>query len=134
MEAFHKLLRTEYLRAVSAVALVSFPLSEYEASALLYFIDQSARHSHQSHRMFSGATALHVAVAPFHQLIHHKEVSTTRYASFIALAAFLTFGLGTAVSFAGEPAPAEQKEKKGMSSSKADDVKKKDEKKDMGGK
>jgi hypothetical protein len=63
----------------------------------------------------------------------------TRYASFIALAAFLTFGLGTAMSFAGEPAPAEQKEqkhKKAMSGSKADDEKKKDEKekKDMGGK
>ena len=59
----------------------------------------------------------------------------TRYASFIALAAFLTFGLGTAVSFAGEPAPAEQKDKKDMSGSKADDdQKKKDEKKDMGGK
>jgi hypothetical protein len=63
----------------------------------------------------------------------------TRYASFIALAAFLTFGLGTAISFAGEPVPAEQKEqkdKKDMSGSKADDEKKKDEKekKDMGGK
>jgi hypothetical protein len=64
----------------------------------------------------------------------------TRYASFIALAAFLTFGLGTAVSFAGEPVPAEQKEqkdKKDMSGSKADDdQKKKDqkEKKDMDGK
>lgn len=63
----------------------------------------------------------------------------TRYASFIALAAFLTFGIGTAMSFAGEPTPAEQKEqkdKKDMSSSKADDDKKKDdkEKKDMGGK
>lgn len=59
----------------------------------------------------------------------------TRYASFIALAAFLTFGVGTAVSFAGEPPPAEQKEKKGMTSGKADDdQKKKDEKKDMGGK
>ena len=58
----------------------------------------------------------------------------TRYASFIALAAFLTFGLGTAVSFAGEPVPAEQKDKKDMSGSKADDEKKKDEKKDMGGK
>lgn len=57
-----------------------------------------------------------------------------RSARFIALAAFLTFGLGTAVSFAGEPAPAEQKDKKDMSSSKADDdSKKKDEKKDMGG-
>ncbi|MEP6935144.1 MAG: hypothetical protein ABI988_14610 [Nitrospirota bacterium] len=62
----------------------------------------------------------------------------TRYASFIALAAFLTFGLGTALSFAGEPAPAEQKEKKekkDINSPKADDdSKKKDEKKDMGGK
>jgi hypothetical protein len=58
----------------------------------------------------------------------------TRYASFIALAAFLTFGLGTAVSFAAEPVPAEQKDKKDMSGSKADDDKKKDEKKDMGGK
>ena len=61
----------------------------------------------------------------------------TRYASFIALAAFLTFGLGTAVSFAGEPVPAEQKEKKDLTSGKADDdQKKKDEekKKDMGGK
>ena len=58
----------------------------------------------------------------------------TRYASFLALAAFLTFGVGTAITFAGEPAPAEQKEKKDMTSSKADDDKKKDEKKDMGGK
>jgi len=58
------------------------------------------------------------------------EVSTTRYASFIALAAFLTFGVGTAVSFAAEPAPAEQKEKKDMTSGKAED----DKKKDMGGK
>jgi hypothetical protein len=38
------------------------------------------------------------------------------------------------VSFAGEPAPAEQKEKKGMTSGKAGDEKNKDEKKDMGGK
>ena len=58
----------------------------------------------------------------------------TRYASLIALAAFLTFGVGTAVSFAGEPSPAEQMEKKGMTSGKAEDAKKKDEKKDMGGK
>jgi hypothetical protein len=62
------------------------------------------------------------------------EVPMTRYASFIALAAFLTFGIGTVVSFAGEPAPAEQKEKKDMTNGKADDEKKKDEKKDMGGK
>lgn len=59
----------------------------------------------------------------------------TRYAQFIALAAFLTFGLGATLSFASEPAPAEQKEKKDMSGSKADDdSKKKDERKDMGGK
>ena len=56
----------------------------------------------------------------------------TRFASFIALAAFLTFGLGTAVSFASEPAPVEQKDKKDMSGSKADDSKEKDEKKEMG--
>lgn len=73
-------------------------------------------------------------MAPFHQLTNPKEDSMTRYASFIALAAFLTFGLGTAASFAGEPVPAEQKDKKDMSGSKADDEKKKDEKKDMGGK
>ncbi|HSA62187.1 MAG TPA: hypothetical protein VLE03_08100 [Nitrospiraceae bacterium] len=58
----------------------------------------------------------------------------TRYAGFIALAAFLTFGLGTAASFAGEPAPAEQKEKKDANGPKADDDKKKDDKKEMGGK
>ena len=59
----------------------------------------------------------------------------TRYASFIALAAFLTFGFGATASFANEPAPAEQKDKKDMSGSKTDDdSKKKDEKKDMGGK
>lgn len=58
----------------------------------------------------------------------------TRYAQFVALAAFLTFGLGTAVTFAGEPAPTEQKDKKDLSGPKADDdSKKKDEKKDMGG-
>jgi hypothetical protein len=85
--------------------------------------------------VFSGAIASRVAVAQFHQLTNPKEVPMTRYASFIALAAFLTFGLGTAVSFAGEPAPAEQKEKKDITSGKADDdQKKKDEKKDMGGK
>ena len=56
----------------------------------------------------------------------------TRFAGFIALAAFLTFGLGTAVSFANEPAPVEQKDKKDMSGPKADDGKKKEEKKEMG--
>lgn len=58
-----------------------------------------------------------------------------RYAQFIALAAFLTFGAGTTLSLANEPAPTEQKEKKDMGGSKADDdSKKKDEKKDMSGK
>lgn len=57
----------------------------------------------------------------------------TRFASVIALTAFLTFGLGTAISFAGDPAPAEQKDKKDMTGPKADDEKK-NEKKDMGGK
>ncbi len=56
-----------------------------------------------------------------------------RFASLIALAAFLTFGIGTAVSFAGDPAPTEQKDKKDMTGPKAGDEKK-DEKKDMGGK
>ncbi len=56
-----------------------------------------------------------------------------RYARFLALAAFLTFGLGTAVSFAAEPAPAEQKDRKEMNGGKVNEDKK-DEKKDMGGK
>jgi len=58
----------------------------------------------------------------------------TRYVSLIALAAFLTFGLGISASYAGEPTPTEQKDKKDISGGKADDdSKKKDEKKDMGG-
>jgi len=52
-----------------------------------------------------------------------------RFASLLALTAFLTFGIGTALSFAGDPAPAEQKDKKDVTGQKADD-----EKKDMGGK
>ena len=59
----------------------------------------------------------------------------TRFAHIIVLAAFLTVGLGAAVSFAGEPTPAEQKEKKDANTGKAeDDGKNKDEKKGMGGK
>jgi len=58
----------------------------------------------------------------------------TRYASFVAVAALLTFGLGHTMSYAGEPAPSEQKDKKDMNGSKADEDKKKDEKKEMGGK
>jgi len=53
----------------------------------------------------------------------------------VVLAAFLAVGFGAPVTFASEPAPAEQKEKKkDMTSGKAEDEKKKDEKKDMGGK
>jgi len=55
------------------------------------------------------------------------------FASLLALTAFLTFGIGTAISFAGDPAPAEQKDKKDATGQKADDEKK-SEKKDMGGK
>jgi len=57
-----------------------------------------------------------------------------RYACFIALAAFLSFGFGSALAYAGEPTPAEQKEKSDMKSPKAEEEKKKDEKKEMGGK
>jgi len=77
-------------------------------------------------------------MAPFHQLTNRMEVPKTSYASFITLAAFLTFGVGTAVYFDGEPIPAEQKDKdkdkKDMGGPKADDGKKKDEKKGMSGK
>lgn len=58
----------------------------------------------------------------------------TRVAHMIVLAAFLAVGFGVPMTFANEPAPAEQKGKKDTSSSKADEDKKKDEKKDMGGK
>jgi hypothetical protein len=57
----------------------------------------------------------------------------TRFASLIALAAFLTFGIGTAISSAGDPAPVEKKDKKDMTGPKLGDEKK-SEKKDMGGK
>lgn len=58
----------------------------------------------------------------------------TRFAHMVILAAFLTAGFAVPISFAGEPVPAEQKEKKDTTSGKADEDKKKDEKKDMGGK
>ena len=57
----------------------------------------------------------------------------TRFLHMVVLAAFLTVGFGVPMTFASEPAPAEQKEKKDMTSGKADD-KKKDEKKNMDGK
>lgn len=61
----------------------------------------------------------------------------TRFAQMLVLAAFLTVGLGVTTTFAAEPAPAEQKDlkdKKDTSGGKADDEKKKDEKKDTSGK
>ena len=58
-----------------------------------------------------------------------------RFAHILVLAAFLAVGVGASMTFAGEPAPAEQKEKKDTKSGKAeDDSKNKDEKKGMGGK
>ncbi|HLZ33129.1 MAG TPA: hypothetical protein VKP13_03875 [Nitrospira sp.] len=56
-----------------------------------------------------------------------------RFVQMCVLAAFLAVGFGPPVSFAGEPTPAEQKEKKDNHGGKADE-KKKDELKDMGGK
>ena len=58
----------------------------------------------------------------------------TRFAHLIVLAAFLAVGIGAPLSFANEPATAEQKEKKDTSGSKTEDESKKNEKKDMGGK
>lgn len=58
-----------------------------------------------------------------------------RFAHMIVLAAFLAVGFGASMSFANEPTPAEQKDKKDTSGGKAeDDSKKKDEKKGMDGK
>jgi len=58
-----------------------------------------------------------------------------RFAHMIILAAFLAVGFAAPMSFAAEPTPAEQKEKKDVSGGKADDgSKKKDEKKGMDGK
>jgi len=57
-----------------------------------------------------------------------------RFAHIIVLVAFLAVGIGAPVSFASEPAPTEQKDKKDTNSGKAEDDSKKDEKKSMGGK
>ena len=58
-----------------------------------------------------------------------------RFAHIIVLTAFFAVGLGAPMSFAAEPTPAEQKDKKDMNGGKAeDDSKKKDEKKGMDGK
>lgn len=58
-----------------------------------------------------------------------------RFASVIVLATFLTVAFVAPISFANEPTPTEQKEKKDVNSGKADEgSQKKDEKKDMSGK
>ena len=56
----------------------------------------------------------------------------TRFAHMIVLAAFLTVGFGVPMAFSNEPAPTDQKGKKETTSTKADEDKKKDEKKEMG--
>ena len=57
----------------------------------------------------------------------------TRFAHVFVLATFLSAGFGIPMTFAAEPAPAEQKDKKDQAGSKADEQKK-DEKKDATGK
>ena len=44
-----------------------------------------------------------------------------RFAHIIVLTAFFAVGLGTPMSFATEPTPAEQKDKKDMNGGKAED-------------
>lgn len=57
----------------------------------------------------------------------------TRYIHMATLAAFLTIGFGIPMTFAGDPIPSEQKDKKDMTGPKVDGESK--EKKDsMGGK
>jgi hypothetical protein len=58
----------------------------------------------------------------------------TRFISMFALAAFLSVGFGAAMTFATEPAPTEQKEKKDVNGGKADEEKKKDDKQGVSGK
>lgn len=69
-----------------------------------------------------------------HYLFNQGGFAMIRFASMIILATFLTVAFGAPTSFANEPTPTEQKEKKDVSGGKADEGKKKDEKKDMGGK
>lgn len=52
----------------------------------------------------------------------------------MALVAFLSFGTMSALSFAGDPPPVEQKEKKDTAGPKVAGEDKKEEKKDKGGK
>jgi len=56
-----------------------------------------------------------------------------RFIHMVVLSAFLSLGFGVPMTLAGEPTPAEQKDKKDMTGGKAEEEKK-GEKKDMGGK
>lgn len=59
-----------------------------------------------------------------------------RFAHIVVLAAFLALGVAAPLSFAAEPTPAEQKDKKDTNNGKAEDDSKheKNEKKDVSGK
>jgi len=57
-----------------------------------------------------------------------------RLSGLMALVAFLSFGTLSTLTFANEPAPAEQKDKKDTSAPKLSGDEKKDEKKDQSGK
>lgn len=56
-----------------------------------------------------------------------------RLSGLMALVAFLSFGTMSTLSFANEPAPAEQKDKKDTTGPKLSGDEKKEEKKDKGG-
>jgi len=56
-----------------------------------------------------------------------------RLSGLMALVALLTFGATSTLSFAGDPTPAEQKDKKDTAGPKLSGDEKKDEKKDKGG-
>jgi len=61
------------------------------------------------------------------------EVLMKRLSGLMALVAFLSFGTLSTLTFANEPAPAEQKDKKDASTPKLSGDEQKDEKKDKGG-
>jgi hypothetical protein len=76
--------------------------------------------------------ASRVALVYFH--VNQGDFNMIRAAYMVVLAAFLTAGFSVPMTFASEPAPAEEKEKKDTTGGKADDEKKTDEKNGMGGK
>lgn len=61
-----------------------------------------------------------------------REVPMKRLSGLLAFVAFLSFGVMSTLSFAGDPTPAEQKDKKESAGPKMSDDKK-EEKKDKGG-